>query len=169
MVKIKLEKFNKSSAIVKQRGNTPQEKVFRDEVNDLAIKMLRRIFSDFKMEKMESLMVIMQKLFRSSYKKIIVNENQIAKLRQLFSSRKGPVIFVPTHRSYIDFLVLSTILYYYGLEVPLICSGEDFLSMAFVSDMLRCSGAFFMRRTFRGDELYKAIFYEYVRMLNKDR
>jgi glycerol-3-phosphate O-acyltransferase len=90
-------------------------------------------------------------------------------LRAIFQSRKGPVIFIPTHRSYIDFLVLSTILYYYGMEVPMICSGEDFLAMPFISDLLRGSGAFFMRRTFRGDDLYKSIFYEYVRSLNKDR
>lgn len=85
------------------------------------------------------------------------------------TSRKGPVIFAPTHRSYVDFLVLSTILYFYGLEVPLICSGEDFLNMPIIADYLRASGAFFMRRSFKGDDLYKSIFYEYVRMLNKDR
>ena len=90
-------------------------------------------------------------------------------LKDLFQSRKGPIIFCPTHRSYVDFLVLSTILYYTGLEVPLICAGEDFLNIPVVADLLRGSGAFFMRRTFRGDDLYKAVFYEYVRYLNKDR
>jgi glycerone phosphate O-acyltransferase/fatty acyl-CoA reductase len=84
-------------------------------------------------------------------------------------SRKGPIVFCPTHRSYVDFLILSTILYYHGMEVPLICAGEDFLNMPGVADVLRGSGAFFMRRTFRGDDLYKSIFYEYVRQLNKER
>jgi glycerol-3-phosphate O-acyltransferase len=55
------------------------------------------------------------------------------------------------------------------LEAPLICSGEDFLNMSFIADILRGSGAFFMRRTFKGEDLYKSIFYEYVRILNKDR
>jgi len=55
------------------------------------------------------------------------------------------------------------------MEVPLICSGEDFLGMAIIADILRGSGAFFMRRTFRGDDLYKAIFYEYVKELNLER
>jgi glycerone phosphate O-acyltransferase/fatty acyl-CoA reductase len=98
----------------------------------------------------------------------VVNQNQIKKLKDLFNSRKGPIIFCPTHRSYVDFLVLSTILYFAGMEMPLICSGEDFLSIAIVADLLRGSGAFFMRRTFRGDDLYKAVFYEYVRSLNKN-
>lgn len=121
------------------------------------------------MGNVELLMTGLTKFFAASYKKIIVNENQINQLRQIFASRKGPVIFVPTHRSYVDFLVVSSILYYYGMEVPLICAGEDFLNLAVVADMLRGGGAFFMRRTFRGDDLYKSIFYEYVRLLNKDR
>ena len=87
----------------------------------------------------------------------------------MFASRKGPIIFAPTHRSYVDFLVLSTLMYSYGMEAPLICAGEDFLGMPVIGDWLRSSGAFFMRRTFRGDDLYKSIFYEYVRFLNKDR
>ena len=114
-------------------------------------------------------MTVLFKLFQSSYQKVIVNDFQIKKIKALFNNRKGPIIFCPTHRSYIDFLVLSCVLYYYGLEVPLICSGEDFLNLSFVADMLRGSGAFFMRRTFKGDDLYKAIFYEYVRYLNKDK
>jgi len=38
-----------------------------------------------------------------------------------------------------------------------------------ISDLLRASGAFFMRRTFRGDPLYKAIFSEYVTQLVADK
>ena len=114
-------------------------------------------------------MVGLAKFFYNSYRKVIVNDHQIANLKTLFSSRKGPIVFVPTHRSYVDFLVVSTVLFFYGLELPLICSGEDFLDLGFVADMLRGSGAFFMRRTFKGDDLYKAIFYEYCRTLTKDR
>jgi glycerol-3-phosphate O-acyltransferase len=86
----------------------------------------------------------------------------------MFENRTGPIIFVPTHRSYVDFLIVSVLMFFYGMEVPYICSGEDFLELSFIADVLRASGAFFMRRTFRGDNLYKAIFYQYVRMLNKD-
>lgn len=48
------------------------------------------------------------------------------------------------------------------MEVPHICAGEDFLGIPGVATMLRMSGAFYMRRTFRGDPLYKAIFTSYV-------
>ena len=43
------------------------------------------------------------------------------------------------------------------------------MMIAGVSHILRMSGAFFMRRTFRGDPLYKAIFTEYVTQLCQDK
>lgn len=72
------------------------------------------------------------------------------------------MIFCPTHRSYVDFLLVSAILFYYKMEVPHICAGEDLMMITGISHFLRMSGAFFMRRTFRGDPLYKALFTEYV-------
>jgi len=141
----------------------------KQQVNKMAEKMLKRMFSDFQMKFLNAMGSAMKVFFENSYQHIIINENQIQKLKELFTSRKGPIIFCPTHRSYVDFLIISVILYFYGLEAPLICSGEDFLNIPYVVDFLRGSGAFFMRRTFRGDDLYKSIFYEYVRELNKQR
>ncbi len=54
------------------------------------------------------------------------------------------------------------------MEVPFICAGEDFLNIPVVNGILRAAGAFFMRRTLRGDDLYKAIFKEYVTELAED-
>lgn len=54
------------------------------------------------------------------------------------------------------------------MEVPFICAGEDFLNIMVVASILRAAGAFFMKRTLRGDELYKAIFKEYVTELATD-
>ena len=152
------------------KGGLPNyEEKIKQDVQEHAHKILQRIYSSFSMRALDNVVNVLVQVFKYSYKKIIVNENQIQKLKGLFASRKGPIIFCPTHRSYMDFLVVSGLLYFYGLEMPLICAGEDFLNMPFIADMLRASGAFFMRRTFRGDELYKAIFSEYVRFLNKDR
>ena len=139
------------------------------EVNKEADAILKRIASTCNMGGLKKLMLFLRELFVRSYKKIIIDDSQIEQIRKAFASRKGPIIFCPNHRSYVDFLVISTILYFSGLEVPLICAGEDFLDMPFVGDLLRQCGAFFMRRTFRGDNMYKAIFYEYVRYLCKDR
>jgi len=108
-------------------------------------------------------------IFTTIYDKIIVNEEHLEQVRRLCANRKGPVIFCPTHRSYVDFLLVSSVLFFYKMEVPFICAGEDLMHIKGVSHILRMSGAFFMRRTFRGDPLYKAIFTEYVQQLCKDK
>lgn len=105
---------------------------------------------------------IIRLIFTTIYDKIIVNEDHLENVRRLCANRKGPVIFCPTHRSYIDFLLVSSVLFFYKMEVPFICAGEDLMVIKGVSTILRMCGAFFMRRTFRGDPLYKAVFTEYV-------
>lgn len=65
---------------------------------------------------------------------------------------------MPSHRSYIDFLMMSYILWEYSLPLPHIAAGEDFLGIKYVCELLRAGGAFFLRRSFKGDLLYSAIF-----------
>ena len=139
------------------------EEKTRREVENEAGEMFRLMFSNVTNSSLHFLVNPMRALFTQSYKKIVVNQNQVDTLKDLFKARKGPIIFCPTHRSYVDFLVLSTILFYCGIETPFICAGEDFMGMPILGDILRRCGAFFMRRTFKGDDLYKSIFYEYVR------
>lgn len=74
---------------------------------------------------------------------------------------KGPLILAPNHVSYIDFLVISYIFYQYGLKCPHVNSHEDFLSITFVTKLLRASGAFFIRKKAKTyDPLYTAIITE---------
>ena len=127
--------------------------------------MIARIMATYDHKLAKVFAEIMKKTFISIYEKIVVNEKMLDKVRRLSDNRKGPLLFCPTHRSYIDFLLVSVVLYYYNMEVPHICSGEDFLNIIIVNQLLRSSGAFFMRRTFKGDDLYKAIFKEYVTRL----
>jgi len=86
----------------------------------------------------------------------------------LIQGNAGNAILVPTHRSYLDFLIVSYLMFHLRLKVPHICAGEDFLSIKFVHHILRRSGAFFMRRSFKGDPLYKVIFQTYVSNLLKE-
>ena len=107
----------------------------------------------------------MHKLWRAVYDQIQVKAEKLESLRELAARGDGNIILCPTHRSYIDFLIVSYIMYNFNMEIPHICAGEDFLNIAGVHHILRRSGAFFMRRTFKGDDLYKAIFHQYVSIL----
>ena len=146
----------------------PNEDAIYGSVHKEATKVIERIMSTYNHSMLRYFAEIMKKTFVSIYEKIVVNEQVLANVRRLSDSRKGPVMFCPTHRSYVDFLLVSLVLYYYKMEVPHICSGEDFLGIMIVGNLLRSSGAFFMRRTFKGDDLYKAIFKEYVTRLAVD-
>lgn len=71
------------------------------------------------------------------------------------------IVYVPCHRSHIDYLLLSYVLYKEGLVPPHIAAGINlnFFPAGFV---FRHGGAFFIRRSFKGNRLYSTIFREYL-------
>lgn len=71
------------------------------------------------------------------------------------------LVYTPCHRSHIDYLLLSYVLYRQGLMLPHIAAGDN-LNLPIVGGLLRGAGAFFMRRSFGGDRIYTAVFSEYV-------
>lgn len=105
----------------------------------------------------------LSKIFKQIFSKVCVNEEGIQKLQR--AVQEQPAVLLPSHRSYVDFLLLSFVLYNYDLPVPVIAAGMDFLGMKMIGGLLRMSGAFFMRRTFGGNKLYWAVFSEYVKTM----
>ncbi len=71
------------------------------------------------------------------------------------------LVYVPSHRSHLDYLLLSYLLFQQGLMVPHIAAGDN-LNLPILGSILRRGGAFFMRRSFRDDALYAAVFAEYL-------
>ncbi|XP_077597472.1 dihydroxyacetone phosphate acyltransferase [Stigmatopora nigra] len=108
----------------------------------------------------------LSKVFKTLFRSVCVNEEGIQRLQQAI--QEYPVVLLPSHRSYMDFLLMSYILYTYDLSLPVIAAGMDFMGMKFVGEMLRMSGAFFIRRSFGGDRLYWAVFSEYVKIIVKN-
>lgn len=131
-------------------------------------EIVDRMAAKMSFSKMRSLGYIMHKAFKNMYEKVVINNEAFEEIRALNERKDISVIYCPTHRSYVDFLILSYVLYANGIKVPHICAGEDFLNIAVVHTFLRSSGAFFMKRSFRGDPLYKAIFTTYVQSLLSD-
>lgn len=91
-----------------------------------------------------------------------VNIHNIEPLKEL--AKTHTLVYVPCHRSHIDYLLLSYVLYHEGLTPPHIAAGIN-LNMPVVGTILRKSGAFFMRRTFRSNPLYSSVFHEYMHTL----
>jgi glycerol-3-phosphate O-acyltransferase len=70
------------------------------------------------------------------------------------NKEKGPLILIPTHRSYIDFVLVSYIFFHYKMKLPHIAAVEEFLHVYFLNNLMRLCGAFFLKRNCEKDELY---------------
>lgn len=77
------------------------------------------------------------------------------------NSQKGPLILVPCHKSHIDYLILSYVLFNNNMPCPHIAAGKN-LSFWPLGPIFRSGGAFFIRRTFRGAALYSKVFSAYI-------
>ena len=96
---------------------------------------------------------------------IDVDEEGIERVRE--AARRGSVVLLPSHKSHVDYLLLHYVLRKHALSVPLVAAGDN-LSFFPIGPLLRRSGAFFIRRSFRGDKLYAVVVDAYIRRLLRD-
>lgn len=80
---------------------------------------------------------------------------------------KYPIVLVPCHKSHVDYLILSYIFYNHDLTLPHVCAGIN-LNFWPASPLIRRGGGFFIRRSFRGNDLYKTVLEHYVKQLVRD-
>jgi len=76
-------------------------------------------------------------------------------------SEGNEVVYVPCHRSHMDYLLLSYVIYHQGYAIPHIAAGIN-LNIPVIGRLLRKGGAFFIRRTFAGNALYTVVFMKYL-------
>ncbi len=74
------------------------------------------------------------------------------------------LIYVPCHRSHVDYLLLSYVIYMRGLSIPYVAAGDN-LDVPVLGPLLRGAVAFYIRRSFRGNALYTAVLREYMHTL----
>ncbi len=74
------------------------------------------------------------------------------------------IVYVPCHRSHVDYLLLSYLIHRNGLTPPHIAAGAN-LKLPIVGALLRRCGAFFLRRSLKGEPLYAAVFDEYLHLM----
>jgi glycerol-3-phosphate O-acyltransferase len=104
---------------------------------------------------------VLVRLLRWLWNKIYdgVEVNHMQRLHDV--AKEKEVIYVPCHRSHIDYLLLGYVTYVEGLHLPHVAAGIN-LNMPVVGGILRRGGAFFLRRTFKGNRLYAAVFDAYI-------
>lgn len=100
-------------------------------------------------------------LWKRLYKKIEINNTE--PLRKIAQSGHE-IIYIPCHRSHMDYLLLTYVIFHQGLVIPRIAAGIN-LNFWPAGPIFRKAGAFFIRRSFKGDRLYSTIFREYLSLL----
>lgn len=114
----------------------------------------------------ELLRPILAWLFGRLYDAVDVDEEGLARVKR--AAGETPIVLCPSHKSYVDFLVLSWLLYERGMTAPHIAAGLN-LSFWPFGALARRGGAFFIRRSMKGDRVYTATLRAYVKHLLRQR
>ena len=148
-VKKEIERLSKGDAKIKKRLKKKSLSYANEICSDLNYPIVRLLIKSFSW------------FWNSRYDGIhIKNLEEIKKI-----SSENSIVYVPCHRSHIDYCALSYILYENGLMVPQIPAGNN-LNLPIMGRILRGGGAIFMRRSFK-NPLYSTIFFQHIRNLIK--
>src|SRR5712691_8368113 len=130
-----------------------------------ARKDLREIAARYSPLAVDAIKRLLNFVFNRIYDGVDVDERGMKRLAE--ASKKGPLILCPCHKSHIDYMILSMVCDDYGLQPPHVAAGDN-LNFWPVGRLLRAGGAFFIRRSFKGDRIYSATMGAYVKRLLQD-
>jgi len=143
------------------RDLTRTKHVLPEKAKQEAHQYLDEIAGDYREGLIRFANRILTPLWNKIYNGITVSN--AAKVREL--ARNGhEIIYVPCHRSHMDYLLLTYVIYHEGLVTPHIAAGIN-LNFWPAGPIFRRAGAFFLRRSFAGNKLYTAVFREYLELL----
>lgn len=99
------------------------------------------------------------------YAGIDVDREGLERVRE--AARRGSLVLLPSHKSHVDYLMMSWVLRKNALQLPVVAAGDN-LAFFPIGPLFRRAGAFFIRRSFKGDRLYAAVVDAYIRRLLRD-
>jgi glycerol-3-phosphate O-acyltransferase len=147
-------------AVARETGRSP--KALQAE----AARCLREIASRYHPAFVQVLRPLLATIFRHLYTSVEVDEEGLGRLRR--AAGAAPIVLCPSHKSYVDFLVLPWVLYENGMTAPHVAAGINLAFWPF-GGIARRGGAFFIRRKVKGDRVYTAVLRAYVKHLLRDR
>ncbi|MBX3185606.1 MAG: 1-acyl-sn-glycerol-3-phosphate acyltransferase [Labilithrix sp.] len=130
-----------------------------------ALSMLRELEAEVDPNAVRALDALFEQTVARMYSGFEIDEPGLARLRE--AAKDGTLILLPSHKSHVDYIILSRLFHRANMPVPLVAAGDN-LSFFPLGPVLRRAGAFFIRRSFKGDRLYGAVVDAYMRRLLKD-
>ncbi|MFN3534704.1 MAG: 1-acyl-sn-glycerol-3-phosphate acyltransferase, partial [Desulfatiglandales bacterium] len=143
------------------KGDPQAEKKARKE----AEKYFEEIASDYSPFFAQLFVAFLNWLWPRIFEGIEISQEELLVVKE--AARKATIVYVPSHRSHVDYLILNHMLHLNMLHSPRIAAGVNLLFWP-MGTLFRKAGAFFIRRAFRGAKLYTAVFTSYLKMLIKE-
>jgi glycerol-3-phosphate O-acyltransferase len=134
--------------------------ISEDEARRQATKYVREITANYSYSAIIIAETLVSWLWNRIYNGIKVNYFENLQHQALGHE----VIYVPCHRSHLDYVLVSYLVHEHGFIPPHIAAGIN-LNLPLVGPLMRRCGAFFLRRSFRSHKLYAAVFNEYLSMI----
>lgn len=101
-------------------------------------------------------------MLKNIFEGMVVDVKGLSEVKK--ASQSAPLILVPCHKSHLDYLILSYVFHHHNMPCPHIAAGKN-LSFWPMGTIFRGGGAFFLRRTFKGNAIYSKIFGAYIEKL----
>lgn len=159
---VRQDLFNKllaSKAIKKSiEDEAHSKKISLNKARQHAVVLIEEIAANFSYEAVRLSDRVLSLTWNRLYQGInVTNADRVRQIAQ----EGQEIVYLPCHRSHMDYLLLSYVLYHQGLVPPHIAAGIN-LNFWPAGPIFRRLGAFFIRRTFKSNKLYSTIFREYL-------
>uniref|UniRef100_H3CHC7 Glycerol-3-phosphate acyltransferase 1, mitochondrial n=1 Tax=Tetraodon nigroviridis TaxID=99883 RepID=H3CHC7_TETNG len=113
---------------------------------------------------------VLLRLFNGFFWSIQIHKGQLEMVKKAATEQNVPMIFLPVHKSHIDYLLITLILFCHNIKAPHIAAGNN-LSIPILSTLIRKLGGFFIRRKMeetedgKKDILYRSLLHAYTEEL----
>uniref|UniRef100_A0A8D3CUQ3 Glycerol-3-phosphate acyltransferase 1, mitochondrial n=1 Tax=Scophthalmus maximus TaxID=52904 RepID=A0A8D3CUQ3_SCOMX len=113
---------------------------------------------------------VLLRLFNGFFWSIQIHKGQLEMVKKAATEQNVPMVFLPVHKSHIDYLLITLILFCHNIKAPHIAAGNN-LSIPILSTLIRKLGGFFIRRKMedmgdgKKDVLYRSLLHAYTEEL----
>ncbi len=129
------------------------------------VKMYDRMAARLNYNVVSSYAFFCRHMWTTLYAGVDVRDEDLERLRQ--ATRDGVSVLTPCHRSHMDYMLVSSLMYDNDIVVPYIVSGDN-LAFFPMGWYFRRSGAFFIKRSFKGERLFPVLFQTYMTHLMRE-
>lgn len=162
----------KEGLLAIHEGNSHEEKHAhrKNELEDNLKQVVDRMMDNM-ICKMESKRFIRgayymctQLLTRAYHQGIHVSSEEVLRLRSVAEAaaqKKQSIVFLPCHKSHVDYVSLQLVCYRLGIALPVVVAGDN-LNIPLLGPFLQHAGAMWIRRSFGNDPLYNTVVQAYI-------